>query len=282
MALDLIISQKRPLFFILWSLLSFTVISVPLVAVDSFYYGKVVLAPLNIVLYNVFGKGGPELYGVEPWSYYFVNGFLNFNCVFVLALAAIPLIELEILLETVIAKMGRGYSWPQVFYATVLSYLGRSAGHVPGRAYRVATHPMLVWMVIFTRPHKEERFLFPIYPLFCLSAAIALQVIPEVLPMLYGMFMYLLRAPKFLKRLSLSLLPWLPALVYVTYALLSVSRGCALYKGYHAPMDLYRKVSSAPLLSRVDSLEEVNLCVGKEWYRFPCSFFLPNKKSAAV
>ena len=36
---------------------------VPLVAVDSFYYGKVVLAPLNIVLYNVFGKGGPELYG---------------------------------------------------------------------------------------------------------------------------------------------------------------------------------------------------------------------------
>ena len=36
---------------------------VPLVAVDSIYYGKLVITPLNIVLYNVFGKGGPYLYG---------------------------------------------------------------------------------------------------------------------------------------------------------------------------------------------------------------------------
>ena len=31
--------------------------------IDSFYYGKTVIAPLSIVLYNVFGKGGPTLYG---------------------------------------------------------------------------------------------------------------------------------------------------------------------------------------------------------------------------
>ena len=36
----------------------------PLVAVDSVYYGRLVLTPLNIVLYNVFGKGGPDLYGI--------------------------------------------------------------------------------------------------------------------------------------------------------------------------------------------------------------------------
>lgn len=35
----------------------------PLVAVDSLYYGKVVLTPMNIIMYNVFGKGGPDLYG---------------------------------------------------------------------------------------------------------------------------------------------------------------------------------------------------------------------------
>lgn len=29
--------------------------------------------------------------------------------------------------------------------------------------------------VFIVQPHKEERFLFPIYPLLCLSAAIALQ-----------------------------------------------------------------------------------------------------------
>ena len=31
--------------------------------IDSFFYGKSVIAPLGIVLYNVFGKGGPNLYG---------------------------------------------------------------------------------------------------------------------------------------------------------------------------------------------------------------------------
>lgn len=36
---------------------------VPLVAVDSFFYGKVVIAPLNILLYNVFTPHGPDLYG---------------------------------------------------------------------------------------------------------------------------------------------------------------------------------------------------------------------------
>lgn len=35
----------------------------PLVYIDSFFYGKTVIAPLGIVLYNVFGKGGPSLYG---------------------------------------------------------------------------------------------------------------------------------------------------------------------------------------------------------------------------
>lgn len=36
---------------------------VPLVAVDSFFYGKPVIAPLNILLYNVFTPHGPDLYG---------------------------------------------------------------------------------------------------------------------------------------------------------------------------------------------------------------------------
>ena len=35
----------------------------PLVVVDSYYYGKLVVAPLNIVLYNVFTSHGPDLYG---------------------------------------------------------------------------------------------------------------------------------------------------------------------------------------------------------------------------
>lgn len=32
-------------------------------AVDSYFYGKLVIAPLNILLYNVFTPHGPDLYG---------------------------------------------------------------------------------------------------------------------------------------------------------------------------------------------------------------------------
>ena len=35
----------------------------PLVYIDTYYYGKMVIASLNIIRYNVFGKGGPDLYG---------------------------------------------------------------------------------------------------------------------------------------------------------------------------------------------------------------------------
>ena len=39
-------------------------LQVPLAVVDSLYYGKFVLAPLNILWYNVFRRGGgPDLYG---------------------------------------------------------------------------------------------------------------------------------------------------------------------------------------------------------------------------
>ena len=38
-----------------------------MVAVDTHYYGKQVIAPLNIVMYNVFGKGGPDLYGTTKF-----------------------------------------------------------------------------------------------------------------------------------------------------------------------------------------------------------------------
>ena len=69
---------------------------VPLILVDSKVYGRFVFAPLNILLYNVFGGGGPNLYGTEPWTYYFVNGFLNFNVVFLLALGAWPYIEIKV------------------------------------------------------------------------------------------------------------------------------------------------------------------------------------------
>lgn len=65
----------------------------PLILVDSYYYGKLVITPLNAVLYNVFNSnGGPELYGVEGFAYYFVNLMLNFNLVLVASLFSVPML----------------------------------------------------------------------------------------------------------------------------------------------------------------------------------------------
>ena len=67
-------------------------ISVPIILVDYFFYRQLMFVPLNIVLYNVFGgeNQGPDIFGIEPWYYYIVNGFLNFNIMFLLALASAP------------------------------------------------------------------------------------------------------------------------------------------------------------------------------------------------
>ena len=43
--------------------INFCIFQLPLVQIDQYYYGKLVVAPLNIVLYNVFTEHGPDLYG---------------------------------------------------------------------------------------------------------------------------------------------------------------------------------------------------------------------------
>jgi alpha-1,2-mannosyltransferase len=73
---------------------------VPLVALDSYYYGVLVVAPLNHIMYNLFSSHGPTLYGQLPtthsqrarrvslvsgkesWLFYVNNGLLNFNVVY--------------------------------------------------------------------------------------------------------------------------------------------------------------------------------------------------------
>lgn len=47
---------------------------------------------------------------------------------------------------------------------------------------------------------------------------------------------------------------------------------------YHAPLDVYHQLDRLNENMRNEGLDrkfKVNLCVGKEWYRFPSSFFLP-------
>lgn len=82
-AYDILLRQKQYKLFIEWSLISATVILIPMALIDSIHYGRLVIAPWNIVKYNVFGGAGPNLYGTEPFSFYLINGFLNFNIIWV-------------------------------------------------------------------------------------------------------------------------------------------------------------------------------------------------------
>jgi alpha-1,2-mannosyltransferase len=63
-----------------------------IVAVDSAAYRKFVVVPWNIVFYNVLSRDGrgPDIFGTEPWSYYFLNLGLNFNIMAIMALASLP------------------------------------------------------------------------------------------------------------------------------------------------------------------------------------------------
>lgn len=87
-AIEMLFRRGEWFRFTKWAALSGVVILAPMVWFDSVYFGKLVVAPLNIVTYNVFTSHGPDLYGTEPFGFYFLNGFLNFNFVFVGALLA--------------------------------------------------------------------------------------------------------------------------------------------------------------------------------------------------
>lgn len=61
------------------------------------------------------------------------------------------------------------YSFAEVLFLAVQNL---------GRPYWLTLAPMYIWILIFfSQPHKEERFLFPIYPLICLSGAVALSAL---------------------------------------------------------------------------------------------------------
>lgn len=91
-AIDIVIFKKQIQLFINWCVISAVSILTPQIICDSYYYGKPVFASLNIVMYNVFTSHGPDLYGTEPPQFYLINGFLNFNFVFILALLVLPVL----------------------------------------------------------------------------------------------------------------------------------------------------------------------------------------------
>lgn len=126
-------------------------------------YGKLVLTPWNIVKYNIFGgaERGPDLFGSEPFSFYFLNLSLNFNVIFPLALVSLP----SLMLTSVVDRKRLGFSKPGPDQSSPVALIA------------IRLLPMYLWIgVLSAQPHKEERFIFSVYPLICFNAAVTLYL----------------------------------------------------------------------------------------------------------
>jgi len=245
-AIDILLCKRLWRLFFTWSLISTVTILGPQLLTDSYYYGKPVFASLNIVWYNVFTSHGPDLYGTEPASFYLINGFLNFNFVFLAALLVLPIQAIaRLVVHSEVGESSRG----SIFLPDSLSQA-----------------PLYLWLLVFwTRPHKEERFLFPCYPLICLAGAC---VIDSGQKLVYAT---LIRVKS---RHYLHQTRWVGAAAVLVTGLVSLSRVVALYQGYHGATDAWMAVNQ---LQEVSSTGHTVVCVGKEWHRFPSSFFLPSQ-----
>ena len=244
---------------------AFLVFVLPSALFDSYMYGRPVLAFLNILLYNSSAdKGsGARLYGVEPWHYYLHNLALNFNAALPAAAVAPPLLLLA--------------------HAVTPSGSGSGSGNRSKAARSVSTGRLLLilsglylWVGFFSCiPHKEERFMFPVYPLLCFAAALAIATSSRLL-------CALLPSRLAGRRLRFTLAGGVVALC----ATISAMRAAGQVIYYGAPLRLYSELHAE--MARVTALAPSSsttthdssppplvVCTGNERYRFPSSFFLP-------
>ncbi|RMX64139.1 hypothetical protein DD238_004175 [Peronospora effusa] len=218
------------------------------VFVNFYYYQRWVLPAWNIFVYNVLSnETDSTLYGTEPLSYYLLNLALNFN---VVALLAVPA-ALFIFVRPNHCETGR---------MQLMAYLS----------------PMYIWVAImFTQAHKEERFLSPVYPLFCLAAAITLSAVVYHIERFFS----------HVRTVGNALSQLIVLGTLGMYSLLSVSRIVSNVVNFGAPLrvyeHLYTKVLPNPTsdMSWNAVMPTVNLCLTKEWYRFPTSFFIPSNST---
>lgn len=115
--------------------------------------------------------------------------------------------------------------------------------------------------------HKEERFMYPAYPLLCFNAAVAMHLI-----------MYLIgqwRPARILGNISAKTTDRMIVAGVLLAVTLGLLRTAATVSAYSAPLKVYE-----PLQDRRYAHVGGSLCLGKEWYRFPSSYFLPKNMRA--
>ncbi|KAB8265267.1 Alg9-like mannosyltransferase family-domain-containing protein [Aspergillus pseudonomiae] len=212
------------------------------IAVDYAFLRKFAIVPWNIVAYNIFGGEGkgPDIFGTEPWTFYIRNLLLNFNIWFIFAMSAAPLLLLQAVFRPQSTKK-----------------------EIPLRTLAVIA-PFYMWLAIFTaQPHKEERFMYPAYPFLALNAAIAIHIILSYV------------GSKDSKGSNGTLIAQAKLTIVTAIVLAAINAGLlrtvGMITGYNAPLKVFEPLERLDIPQAGDSV-----CLGKEWYRFPSSFFLPD------
>jgi len=245
LAIDCLIKKKKITVFIYYCIESFVIINLVIVAFDWWFYGTPKLAWLNILTYNVFSSKGPDLYGTEPISYYLKNLTINFGPVWILGLFSMPIMVLS---EWTISKFVKHY---QPVYSLGLWFLS----------------PLYCWIIVFFfQAHKEERFLFPMYPCLMLATAVAIGSIQKV----YAAVLY--------KKLKIPFIA-IGYAALISTGIFGFSRLCALVAGYSASADTYRSLYSQ-IRNGYNWVGPATVCVGKAWHQFPTHFFLHQNMTA--
>ncbi|VFQ64338.1 unnamed protein product [Cuscuta campestris] len=201
------------------------------VIVDQFYYKTWTSSVVNLLLYNVLGGGESHLYGTEGPLFYLKNCFNNFNIGFVLALIFIGI-----------------FPFAKKKYNLELL---------------VVVSPVYIWLAFMSlQPHKEERFLYPIYPLICIAASAVIECFPDLFHDKYNPYdpNVLVAVAKFLRPVALGLI-----------LCASHARTFSLINGYSAPLEIYKHLDYHD-----DVGAGATLCVGSEWHCFPTSFLVPS------
>jgi len=173
---------------------------------------------------------------------------LNFNLWFVLALLSLPLFLAQ-----------KIFTSKQPFQSGLRSV--------------VFLTPFYMWLAIFTfQPHKEERFMYPAYPFIALNASMALHIVLSAV----GKADPRTLAGKIPVRLKLMAV----GAVFILMVDVGVARIYGLYSAYSAPLSLYAPLGAGVSGEQGAGVSGDFVCFGKEWYRFPSSYFLPRDMKA--
>ncbi|CAN6443772.1 unnamed protein product [Victoria cruziana] len=201
------------------------------VITDYCYYRRWTSSVLNLLIYNVLGGGQSHLYGTEGPLFYMRNGFNNFNFCFVFALLFVLILPIK----------------KEKYTPHLL----------------IVVSPIYIWLAFMSlQPHKEERFLYPIYPLICVSAAAVIDSFPDFF------------RDKYMPNddsVSILMAKIIRPVVLGLILCASHGRTFSLVNGYSAPLTIYKHLEYHD-----DAGAGSVLCVGSEWHRFPSSFFVPS------